>query len=231
MRVLVVEDEVDLAGALKKALEEEGFSVDVATDGESGLFNAESWEYDAVVLDLMLPRLDGWTILRRLRARKKTPVLILTARDAVVDKVCGLNAGADDYLTKPFQLGELVARIRALIRRSAGRPSPLLRVGDVEIDTAARRVRRAGREVVLTPKEYALAEFLAVNKGKLVTRTMIYDHIYDEEDDTLSNVVDVHVSNLRGKLGKDFVETRRGQGYIVVDREAGGGRGKGCGGQ
>ncbi len=215
MRVLVVEDERDLAAALRRALEEESFAVDVAHDGESGLFNAESWAYDAVVLDLMLPRLDGRRLLARLRRTKATPVLVLTARDAPAEKVALLNAGADDYVTKPFELGELVARLRALIRRAAGKPAPVLRVGEVEIDTASRAVRRGGRSVGLTPKEYALAEFLALHRGELVTRTMIYDHLYDENDDTLSNVVDVYVSNLRRKLGRGFVETRRGQGYIV----------------
>jgi len=215
VRVLVVEDERDLASAVQKALVEEGFAVDVANDGESGLFNAESWEYDAVVLDLMLPRLDGWEVLKCLRRRKPTPVLLLTARDAVADKVAGLNAGADDYLTKPFELGELIARLRALIRRSAGKPSPLVRVGDVEINTAARSVKRGGKPVDLTAKEYALAELLALHRGELVTRSMVYDHLYDENDGTLSNIVDVYVSNLRKKLGKEFVETRRGQGYIA----------------
>ncbi len=215
MRILVVEDEADLASALRRALVEEGFSVDVAPDGESGLFNAESWDYDAILLDIMLPRMDGWQVLKRLRAKKKTPVLILTARDAVGDKVSGLNTGADDYLTKPFELSELIARVRALIRRSAEKPSPLLKLGTVEVNTAARSVKKSGRAVELTPKEYALVELLALHRGELVTRTMIYDHIYDENDDTLSNVVDVYVSNLRRKLGRDFVETRRGQGYIA----------------
>jgi two-component system OmpR family response regulator len=215
MRVLVVEDEPDLARTLRRALEEDGLSVDVAADGESGLYQAESVDYDAILLDLMLPRLDGWEVLRRLRRKKPTPVLILTARDAVVDKVKGLNTGADDYLTKPFELAELLARVRALVRRSAGKPSPVLRLGDVEIDTAARTLKKGGRPVELTPKEYALAELLALHRGELVTRTMIYEHIYDDTDDSLSNVVDVYVSNLRKKLGKEFVETRRGEGYII----------------
>jgi len=215
MRILIVEDEADLARALRKALEEEGFAVDEAHDGESGLYSARTVDYDAVILDLMLPRLDGWEVLRRLRALKKTPVLILTARDSPPEKVRGLDGGADDYLTKPFNLEELIARIRALIRRSAGHPSPVLRLRDLEIDTAARTVKRRGRPVDLTPKEYALLELLALNRGKLVTRTMIYDHIYDDEEDTLSNVVDVYVANLRRKLGRDFVRTRRGEGYIV----------------
>jgi len=215
MRVLVVEDEVDLARSLRRALQEDGLAVDVAHDGESGLYQAESIDYDAILLDLMLPRLDGWEVLKRLRKKKSTPVLVLTARDAVVDKVKGLNTGADDYLTKPFELQELLARVRALVRRSAGKPSPILKLGDLEIDTAARIVKRAGREVDLTPKEYALVELLVLRRGELVTRTMIYEHIYDDADDSLSNVVDVYVSNVRRKLGKDFLETRRGEGYIV----------------
>jgi DNA-binding response OmpR family regulator len=215
MRVLVVEDETDLARVVKRALAEEGFSVDTVHDGESGLYSATAVDYDLVILDLMLPRMDGWTVLKRLRAKKKTPVLLLTARDGTADKVTGLDAGADDYLTKPFQLDELLARARALIRRSADKPSPVIRLGDVEINTAARAVRRGGKAVDLTAKEYALVELLALHRGELVTRTMIYDHIYDEEDDSLSNVVDVYVSNLRKKLGKDLIETRRGQGYIL----------------
>src|SRR6185295_1017366 len=151
MRILVVEDEPDLAGALKRALEEEGMACDIAGDGESGLFNAQSWEYDAIILDLMLPRLNGWELLKRLRKARATPVLILTAREAIPDKVRGFDSGADDYLTKPFQLDELLARLRALIRRSAGHPAPVIRVGAVEIDTAGRTVRKDGREVSLAP--------------------------------------------------------------------------------
>jgi two-component system OmpR family response regulator len=215
MRVLVVEDEKPLARAVCESLEEEGFAVDVAHDGESGLHKAATCEYDAIVLDVMLPELNGLDLLQRLRARRSTPVLILTARDSVRDKVRGLDLGADDYLTKPFALDELVARIRALIRRSAGRPAPLWRLGDVQIDTAACVVRKAGRVVPLTAKEYALVELLARHRGKVVTRTMIYDHIYDEHDETLSNVVDVYISMLRRKLGRDFIITRRGQGYVI----------------
>jgi two-component system OmpR family response regulator len=215
MRLLIVEDEEELAETVRRAFVEDGFSVDVATDGESGLFNAQSWNYDAIILDLMLPRLGGTDVLRKIRAKSTTPVLILTARDGVDDKVKGLNTGADDYLTKPFQLTELIARDRALVRRSAGKPSPILRVGDLEIDTVARTIRKKGKPVELTPKEFALAEFMALHRGELVTRTMIYDHLYDEHDDTLSNVVDVYVSNLRRKLGKTFIETRRHQGYIL----------------
>lgn len=215
MRILIVEDEVDLASALKQALEDEGFACDVAHDGQSGLFEAESGAYDAVVLDLMLPRMPGERVLDRLRAAHATPVLVLTARDTPADTVRLLNAGADDYLRKPFELAELVARLRALIRRAAGRAQATLTAGDVEVDTAARQVRRAGAPVALTPKEYALVEFLVTHQGTLVTRTQIYDHCYDGAEDTLSNVVDVTISNIRRKLGHDFVRTRRGEGYIV----------------
>lgn len=215
MRILVVEDDKELAKTIKKTFVEEGFAVDVANDGEGGLFNATSWEYDALVLDIMIPRIDGWTLLKELRKHKNTPVLILTARDAISDRVKGLNTGADDYLTKPFSVDELIARVRALIRRAANISSPIINLGDVEINTNSRTVTKSGENVELTPKEYALIELLALNKGKLVTRSMIYNHIYNEEDDTLSNVVDVYVANIRKKLGKDLVETRKGHGYII----------------
>ena len=216
MRVLVVEDEADLARALRQALEEDGYSVDAARTGDEGLSSARAGVYDALVLDLMLPGRDGISVLRALRSEgMATPVLILTARDAVGEKVRGLNAGADDYLTKPYDIDEFLARVRALIRRGAGQASPVLRLGAVEVDTVSKSARKDGLLVDLTAKEYALLELLALNRGRLVTRTMIYDHIYDEDDDTLSNVVDVYVSNLRRKLGKDFITTRRGQGYLV----------------
>jgi two-component system OmpR family response regulator len=213
--VLVIEDEPDLAGALEQVLREEGCAVDVAFDGNDGLFKAETWEYDAVVLDIMLPLRDGWSVLRKLRDVKKVPVLVLTARDSVDDRVRGLDLGADDYLVKPFELAELLARLRALIRRAHGEASTVLEVGDVRIDTAARRVMQAGKVIHLTPREYALVEFMALHRGKLVTRTMLYDHLYDEDDDTLSNLIDVHVSNVRKKLGRDFIVTRRGEGYLL----------------
>lgn len=215
MRVLVIEDERDLLEALAQSLREAGYAVDEASDGQAALFKATSADYDAIVLDLMLPRINGWEVLRTLRKSKHTPVLILTARDTLPDRVKGLDAGADDYLTKPFELAELQARLRALIRRAAGQTRSLLEVGDVAIDTAERTVRKAGELVPLTPREYALVEFLALHKGKLVTRTMIYDHLFDEEDNTLSNLVDVHIANVRKKLGKDFITTRRGEGYQI----------------
>jgi two-component system, OmpR family, response regulator len=215
MRLLVVEDERDLLRALEIALQEEGYAVDTASDGEDGLFKATSWDYDAIVLDLMLPKLDGWALLKRLRRVKTTPVLILTARDALPDRVKGLDTGADDYLVKPFERLELLARLRALVRRSAGQASAVLEIGDVKIDMASRTVIRHGESINLTPREYALVEFLALHRGKIVTRTMLYDHLFDENEDSLSNLLDVHVSNLRKKLGPDFVVTRRGQGYLI----------------
>lgn len=216
MRILIVEDEEDLATAVRTVLEEESFACDVALDGEDALAKLTSWPYDLVILDLMLPGVSGLEILERLRRDGvKTPVLILTARDALEDRVRGLNAGADDYLTKPFAFEELLARIRALIRRSAGQPSPVIEIGALRIDTASRSVAREGEAVALAPKEYTLLELLVLNRGSLVTRSMIYDHIYDESDPTFSNVVDVYVSNVRKKLGKDLIRTRRGEGYII----------------
>jgi two-component system OmpR family response regulator len=215
MRILVVEDEVDLLASLAKTLREEGYAVDTAEDGEEGLFKAESWAYDVLVLDVMLPRLDGWELLRRLRQSKKTPVLMLTARDTVCDRVRGLDAGADDYLTKPFDRDELLARLRALIRRGAGQALPRLEIGDVVIDTAARTVTSQGAPVLLTAREYSLVEFLALHRGQVVTRTALYEHLFDEDDSTLSNLLDVHVSNIRKKLGHDFILTRRGHGYCI----------------
>ena len=215
MRVLAVEDEPDLLNSLMKALREDGYAVDGAPDGDEGLFKAESYDYDAIVLDIMLPGIDGWELLRHLRQTKKTPVLMLTARDAVRDRVRGLDTGADDYLVKPFELAELLARLRALIRRAASQAESRLKIGDVVIDTAARTVTRRGEEIVLTAREYSLLEFLAFHRGKLVTRTMLYEHLFDENDSTLSNLLDVHVFNLRKKLGHDFITTRRGHGYCI----------------
>jgi two-component system OmpR family response regulator len=215
VRALVIEDDKDLLRGLVQSLREDGYAVDQAADGEDGLYKANTWDYDAVVLDLMLPGMDGWELLRRLRKTKKTPVLILTARDSVSDRVKGLDSGADDYLVKPFALTELLARLRALVRRSAGAAHPVITVGDVAIDTAAKVITRAGEPVALTAREYALVELLALHRGKMVSRTMIYDHLFDENDDSLSNLVEVHVFNIRKKLGKDFIVTRRGLGYLI----------------
>jgi DNA-binding response OmpR family regulator len=225
MRVLVIEDEPDLLCVLAQSLREAGYAVDTAPDGAEGLFKAEGGQYDALVLDLLLPELDGWAVLQKLRgAGNAVPVLILTARDGLPDRVRGLDCGADDYLTKPFELAELFARLRAIIRRSAGKPSSVAQVGDVQIDTVRKCVSKHGQTVALTAREYALVEFLALHRGELVTRSMIYDHLFDEDDDSLSNLVDVHVSNVRKKLGKDFIVTRRGQGYLLEETSDAGGR-------
>ncbi len=220
MRILVVEDDAKLLKLLRRGLTEEGFSVDVAEDGEEGKHLAETGAFDAIVLDLMIPKLPGAEVLRALRARgHDTPVLVLTARDANEDKVRTLNLGADDYLTKPFTFEELIARLRALIRRTHRIATTVIRVGDLEIDTAARRVTRAGRAIDLQAKPYALLELLALRRGRIVTRSEIYDHIYASESDTLSNVVDVHLCKLRDALDRDFpiqlIHTVRGQGYVL----------------
>ncbi len=215
MRVLVVEDEPDLLASLVQALREDGYAVDGAPDGEEGLYKAENYDYDAIVLDIMLPVIDGWELLRRLRKGKKTPVVMLTARDAVRDRVRGLDTGADDYVVKPFDVSELLARVRAVIRRAASQAESTIQLGEVVIDTAARSVTLQGEEVEVTAREYALVEFLALHRGKVVTRTMLYDHLFDENDSTLSNLLDVHVSNIRKKLGHEFITTRRGHGYCI----------------
>ena len=215
MRILIVEDEPDLLASLARALREEGYAVDTAADGEDGFYKAESCDYDAIVLDVMLPKLDGWEILRRLRKIKKTPVLMLTAKDQSRDRVKGLDTGADDYVVKPFDLHELFARLRALIRRSANKTTNLIEIGGVKIDTAARNVSHAGKPVELTAREYALVEFMALHRGEVVTRTTLYEHLFDEDDSTLSNILDVHVSNVRKKLGAEFITTRRGHGYCI----------------
>src|SRR6266478_2164094 len=215
MRILLVEDEPDLLRGLAKALREEGYAVDTAENGEDGSFSADSNDYDAIVLDVMLPKLDGWEVLARLRKTKKTPVLMLTARDQSRDRVRGLDTGADDYVVKPFDLDELMARLRALIRRTSGQTTTQIEIGKVKIDTAARVVSQEGEPVTLTAREYALLEFLALHRGEVVSRTTLYEHLFDENDSTLSNLLDVHVSNLRKKLGSDFITTRRGHGYCI----------------
>ncbi|HNQ72097.1 MAG TPA: response regulator transcription factor [Verrucomicrobiota bacterium] len=215
MRILAVEDQPDLLRTIAKTLRENGYAVDTARDGRDGLEKARSVDYDLVLLDVMLPELDGWEVLRQLRKEKKTPVLMLTARDAVPDRVKGLNSGADDYQTKPFEFDELLARINALIRRAAGQAEPNLRIQDLEIDTAGKRVFKNGAEVTLTAREYSLLEFLALRRGQVVTRTMLYDHLLDEEDDSLSNLMDVYVASIRRKLGAELIVTRRGLGYLI----------------
>ena len=216
MRLLVVEDEPDLLAGLARALRKQGYAVDTAADGEDGLYKAATTDYDAIVLDVMLPILDGWQLLARLRQSKTTPVLMLTARDSSADRVRGLDTGADDYLVKPFDVPELLARLRALIRRSVHQPRATLDIGDVHIDMAARTVTRAGEPVMLTAREYVMLEYLALHRGEIVTRTALYEHLFDENESTLSNILDVHVFNLRKKLGQEFILTRRGHGYSIA---------------
>jgi DNA-binding response OmpR family regulator len=220
VRVLLIEDHKPLLKALQRGLEEEGFAVDVAEDGEVGEYKGRTANYDAVVLDLMLPKKDGLTVLKEWRkAGVTTHVLLLTAKDTTEDKVAGLDLGADDYLTKPFQLEELLARLRALIRRSHQIKDPLLRIFDLEIDTSARTVKRGGQSIHLTPREFALLQFLAYHRGKVVTRSMIWEHLYDEYDENTSNVVDVYIRYLRTKIDKGFetplILTRWGEGYML----------------
>jgi len=215
MRILIVEDEPRLLRNLAKALREAGYAVDIAEAGDEGLFKAETYDYDAIVLDVMLPGLDGWQVLERLRKQKRTPVLMLTAREATLDRVRGLDTGADDYLVKPFDLSELLARLRALIRRSAGQAQLNIELGEVVIDTRARSVTRAGQSASLTSREYAILEYLALHRGEVISRSALYEHLFDETDDTLSNLVDVHVFSIRKKLGHDLIATRRGQGYCI----------------
>ena len=215
MRILIVEDEPRLRASLLRTLQEEGYGVDTAEAGDEGLRMAEATDYAAVVLDVMLPGLDGFEVLERLRRTKQTPVLLLTARTGTEDKVRGLDAGADDYLPKPFDLPELLARLRSLIRRAAGQPRPLIELGDVVLDLRARTVTRAGEPVALTAREHAILEYLALRRGEIVSRAALHRHAFPERDDAASNVVDVHVLHLRKKLGHDIITTRRGQGYCI----------------
>lgn len=215
MRLLLVEDEPDLVSGLVRALRKEGYSVDTALDGDEGLLKATTNAYDAIVLDVMLPKRDGWDVLSNLRQAHHTPVLMLTARDTPADKVRGLDTGADDYLIKPFDVSELLARLRALIRRTTRQSRSTLEIGRLHIDTKARKIAIAGEAVTLTAREYAVLEYLALHRGEVVTRATLYEHLFDENEDTLSNLIDVHIFNLRKKLGRGFIQTRRGHGYCI----------------
>ena len=225
MRVLLIEDHKPLVRALRQGLEEEGFAVDVAADGQEGDFKARTAEYDVVILDIMLPKEDGLSLLSRWRKDGLSAhVLVLTARGSMEDKVKGLDLGADDYMTKPFELEELLARTRALVRRGHQVKSPLLRIHDLEIDTASRTVKRGGKTIHLTPREYALLEFLAFHRGKVTTRSMIWEHLYDDQDESTSNVVDVYIRYLRNKIDKGYdpplILTRWGEGYMIRGEES-----------
>jgi len=225
MRVLVVEDEKRMASYICQALLEEGFAVDGVHDGAAALDMATSCDYDVIVLDLMLPNVDGLTLCSRLRTSgDATSVLILSARDLVEDRVAGLNAGADDYLVKPFAMQELVARVRALLRRRQGTGAPVLRVGNLELNPSTRTVKRNGQTISLTAKEYALLEYLMRRPSVVLTRTMIAEHVWDFTFDLSSNVVDVYIKHLRDKINEpgkaSFIQTVRGVGYTVMDPEA-----------
>ena len=226
MRILVVEDERKVASFVKKGFEEEGYAVDVAPDGEKAIFLAETNEYDVIILDWMLPKRDGLGVLQHLRrSGVATPVILLTARDAVNDKVQGLNTGADDYLTKPFEFAELLARVRALFRRGKSDQPTVLEVGDLRMDLLARKVLRAGVPIDLTAKEYSLLEYLLRNAGNVLTRTMIAEHVWDVHFDSDTNVIDVYVNYLRNKIDKPFepklLQTVRGVGYVLKVPETG----------
>jgi len=223
MRIILIEDEKNLSNIIKKGLQEESYSVDVAYDGEEGLYMAENLPADVIVLDIMLPKLDGLTILKTIRGKSiKTPVILLTAKDAVLDKIKGLDTGADDYLTKPFEFGELLARIRALLRRIGEQKSPVIIIDDLEINTASHKVKRAGKKIDLSPREYAILEYLAYNKDRVLTMIEITEHIYDESFDLDSNIVDVYINYLRTKIDKDsdkkLIHTIRGTGYMLASR-------------
>ena len=220
MRVLIVEDEPTLAKQLKTALEGAGYAVDHAADGEDGHYLGSTEAYDAVILDLGLPEIDGLTVLDRWRKEgRTTPVLLLTARDSWSDKVAGLDAGADDYLAKPFQTEELIARLRALIRRATGNASSELIAGDVRLDTRSGRVTLAGDPVKLTAQEFKLLSYLMHNKGKMVSRTELIEHIYDQDFDRDSNTIEVFITRIRKKLGADIISTTRGLGYSLEDHK------------
>lgn len=220
MRLLVVEDEKKLASFLKKGFEEEHFAVDVAYDGEEGWYLSEVSDYDAIILDIMLPKMDGLSLCRKLRSRQKdTPIILLTAKDRVEDKVTGLNLGADDYLVKPFAFAELLARVRALLRRKGSSFVSQLQVGDLVLDPVSHRVSRGGKLIDLTAKEYALLEFLMRHAGEVVTRTQIIEHVWDQHFDSDTNVVGVYITYLRQKIDHQFepklIHTIRGVGYVL----------------
>lgn len=222
MKILVVEDEKKVASFIKKGLEEEYYTIDLAYDGREGLKLALREEYDLMILDVMLPIKDGFTMVKDIRSEKiDTPILLLTAKDTTKDIVEGLDSGADDYLTKPFAFEELLARIRALLRRNEGRKSLRLGAGDLVLDTQSHKVTRSGQEITLTPKEYSILEYLLRNKNRVVSRTLLSEHVYDYHFDSDTNVIDVYINKLRNKIDKQFdtplLHTIRGVGYIIKD--------------
>ncbi len=220
MRILVIEDEKKVASFIKRGLEEEHYAVDLAYDGETGLYMSEVNDYDLIVLDLMLPKIDGLEVLKRIRGnRNNVPILVLTAKDTVEDIVRGLDTGGDDYLTKPFEFLEFLARIRALLRREKVDKEPVLKVADLTLSLVTHKVTRRGKEIELTSKEYALLEYFMRNPDKILTRTMISEHVWDYHFDSMTNVIDVYVNYLRRKIDKEFdpklIHTIRGVGYML----------------
>jgi two-component system copper resistance phosphate regulon response regulator CusR len=222
MRILVVEDEKKVAEFVARGLRDHRFAVDISNDGQSGWEMAKTCDYDLIILDLMLPGLSGTEVLKRIRQHdSKTPILILTAHASTSEKVTHFEAGADDYLSKPFAFEELLMRVKALIRRGGTEPLDVLRIGDLEIDRASRQVKRAGKKIELTSKEYSLLEYLSANAGRVTTRTMIIEHVWDESFQGLTNIVDVYVRHLRSKVDDDspkkLIRTVRGVGYAISD--------------
>lgn len=220
MRILLIEDESKVASYIKRGLEEENYTVDIAPEGERGAFLAEVNKYDLIILDLMLPYKDGLTICKELRDKKITvPILMLSAKDAIKDKVKGLDVGADDYLSKPFAFDELLARIRSLLRRERADVATTLKIADLELNLLTHEVKRAEKNIILTAKEFALLEYLMLNVNHVVTRTMISEHVWNEDFDSFTNVIDVYINYLRDKVDKDFknklIHTIRGKGYIL----------------
>jgi heavy metal response regulator len=220
MRILVVEDEKHIANFIKQGLKENGYAVDTAGDGERAHFLIATEKYDVIIMDVMLPKIDGITLCKKIRLEKiKTPVLILSAKNSVNDKVEGLDCGANDYLTKPFAFRELLARLRVFLRKDSRQDQTVLRAGDITVDLLSRKVARAGKEVTLTPKDFALLEYLVYNAGNVVTRTDIVEHVWDMNFDSDTNVVDVHINGLRNKIDKGFkkklIRTVRGSGYSI----------------
>jgi two-component system copper resistance phosphate regulon response regulator CusR len=220
MRILLVEDDEGIINFLEKGLREAKYAVDVAQDGDDALYKVFLNEYDAIILDIMIPGRDGLEVCRELRRQgSQVPVIMLTARDDVRDRVLGLDVGADDYLTKPFQVSELLARLRALMRRGPALKSPVIEISDLRIDTSAQTVNRAGRPLSLTAREYALIEYLARNAGRVVSRSELIEHVWNERYDSYSNVIDVHINHLRQKIDREsdqpLIHTRRGAGYIL----------------
>jgi DNA-binding response OmpR family regulator len=224
MRILIIEDERHLAKILKKGLEENGFIVDMCHDGEEGLYMAETYPFDAILLDILLPRMDGLTILNKLRAKNiGVPVLMLTAKGELEDRVKGLNTGADDYIAKPFDFQELLARLNAVIRRSSNKASPVISIDDLTINMDLKTVTRSGKDIRLSTKEYSLLEYLVLNSGRVISRTELTEHMYDTDFDLDSNVIDVYINYLRNKIDKGFgrnlIHTVRGAGYVLKGEE------------